>query len=185
MDENDEYSVLDAIRDLTESDRAFFGIVRFLDGNTRNHIVAAQMRNTNTAYQLLRMFITNPPHRETMVMNVPLSELLDPSGNLMRNFMEPVPIVPTPSQVLSGTEIVTVAPPDTQCSICQEDVTSVHTRIHHCGHRFHQLCIRQWFEVNPRCPVCRHDIRERRERRDLHSSASSTNNDNSMYPDEE
>jgi hypothetical protein len=33
------------------------------------------------------------------------------------------------------------------------------TRIRHCGHCFHSGCIGEWFSMNPRCPVCRHDIR--------------------------
>lgn len=176
--ENDDYTMLDAIRDITESDRAFFSIVRFLDGNTRNHLVAAQLRNTNTAYQLLRQRPV-APRQENVVMNIPLATLLDPSGNFMRSFMEPVPVVPSREQIRSATQIVTTAPPDTQCSICQEDITGMHVQIRHCNHRFHNLCIGQWFEVNPRCPVCRHDIR------DLQQNGAEENNVNRVHSDEE
>ena len=175
MDQNEEYTELHAIHDLTESDRGFFNIVRYLDSNTRNHLVAAQMRNTNLALQILRTSLS----QETMVMNVPLGEIL---GRGAQNFMDPVPVVPTTTQVRAGTEIVTTAPPDTHCSICQEPVTGVHMSIRQCGHRFHQACIRQWFEVNPRCPVCRHDVRESR---DLQSSDSDSDNDNRVHSDEE
>ena len=30
----------------------------------------------------------------------------------------------------------------------------------HCGHRFHVLCIDNWFQRNVHCPLCRHDIRD-------------------------
>ena len=175
MDEHEEYTELHAIHDLTESDRGFFNIVRYLDSNTRNHLVAAQMRNTNLALQILRTSIS----QETMVMNVPLGGLF---GGGASNFLDPVPIVPTQPQILAGTEIITNAPPDTQCSICQEPITGVHMKIRQCSHRFHQTCIRQWFEVNPRCPVCRHDVREAR---DLQSSDSDSDNDNRVHSDEE
>jgi hypothetical protein len=176
MENDEDYTMLDAIRDITETDRAFFNIVRFLDGNTRNHLVAAQLRNTNTAYQLLRQ----RPRQENIVMNIPLANLFDTSGNFMRNFMDPVPVMPNREQIRGATHIVTMPPPDTQCSICQEDITGVHTCLRHCNHRFHHACIGQWFEMNPRCPVCRHDIRE-----SLQTNATDNGNDSSMYTDEE
>jgi hypothetical protein len=179
MDEND-YSVLEAIRDITLTDRAFFSVVRFLDGNTRNHIVAAHMRNTSQMTVLLRQFMNaqqQEGRRENIVMNIPLNSILDPSGNFLRNFLDPVPVVPTAEQIRAATEndIHTV---DTTCAICQEVVTSA-TRIRHCGHCFHSQCIQEWFTMNTRCPVCRHDIR------DLRRNRSRSNNDNRVYSDEE
>ena len=178
MEEN-EYSMLDAIRDITLTDRAFFSMIRFLDGNTRNHIVAAQLRNTNQAYQLLRTYIIRPPVQDSVVMNIPLGNIFDPSGNFMRQFMEPVPVIATPAQIRLGTQTITTAPPDTTCSICQEDITGVHTRIQSCRHTFHSQCIREWFTMNTRCPVCRHDVR------DLRHDNGTTNNDSRMHTDEE
>jgi Zn finger protein HypA/HybF involved in hydrogenase expression len=179
MEQSDDYTMYDAIRDITETDRGFFNIVRFLDGDTRNHIVAAQLRNTNLAYQLLRLSVSRPAPQERFVVNIPLGQLFDTSGTFMRNFMDPVPITPSESQIHNATQIFTNAPADTQCSICQEDVIGVHVRIRHCNHCFHQACIRQWFEVNPRCPVCRHDIR------DLQPQETHNDNDNRVYADEE
>ena len=178
MEEN-EYSMLDAIRDITLTDRAFFSMIRFLDGNTRNHIVAAQLRNTNQAYQLLRTYIIRPPVQDSVVMNIPLGNIFDPSGNFMRQFMEPVPVIATPAQVRSGTQILTASTPDTTCSICQEDIVGTHTRIRACNHPFHSQCIREWFTMNTRCPVCRHDVR------DLRPDNDTTINDNRMHTDEE
>jgi len=182
--EEGEYTVLDAIRDITQTDRAFFNVIRFLDGNTRNHIVAAHMRNTSQMTSLLRLFMTSPQQAnrvENIVMNIPLNSILDPSGNFLRSFLDPVAVIPTAGQIRAGTQILTVAPPDTTCSICQEDITGVHTCIRHCNHPFHSECIREWFTMNTRCPVCRHDVRVGGLRHDN----DTTNNDNRMHADEE
>lgn len=175
-----DYSVLDAIRDITLTDRAFFSIVRFLDGNTRNHIVAAHLRNTSQMSMVLRQFMATQQReerRENIVMNIPLNSIFDPSGNFLRNFLDPVPVVPTQEQIQAATEnhIMTT---DTTCAICQEAVSCA-TRIRHCGHCFHSQCIAEWFTMNTRCPICRHDIR------DLRLDRSRNTNDNRVYTDEE
>lgn len=177
---DEQYTVLNAIRDITETDRAFFSMIRFLDGSTRNHIVAAHLRNTSQFGALLRMFVTQqqaPTRTENIVMNIPLSSILDPSGNFMRNFMEPVAVVPSREQIQAATE-THIQVTDTTCAICQEAVTCA-TRIRACGHSFHSQCIHEWFTMNTRCPICRHDIR------DLHRSNTITHNDNSMHANEE
>jgi hypothetical protein len=88
-----------------------------------------------------------------MVLNIPIGGM-DISGN----FFDPVIVAPTQQQIRAATdEHINVV--DTTCSICQESVTCA-TRIRACGHAFHGQCIDQWFTMNPRCPVCRHDIRE-------------------------
>lgn len=153
----DEYTVLDAVHDVMQTERTFYQTVRFLDGHTRNHIVAAQLRNTSVALDILRRYIAQPPTRTTtMVMNIPLA--MDISGN---NFFDPVPVVPSREQIAAGTENHIGVPAGTVCAICQDSVTCA-TRIRHCGHSFHSGCIDQWLQMNPRCPVCRHDIREQR-----------------------
>jgi hypothetical protein len=172
-----EDSVLDLIRELTQTDRAFFSMIRFLDGNTRNHIVAAHMRNTSQAYALLRLYLSQSNRPESIVMNIPLNSILDPSGNFMRNFLDPVPVVPTRDQITAATENH-VGVTDQTCAICQEGVTCA-TRIRACGHCFHSQCIHEWFSMNTRCPICRHDIR------DLRRGNTTTNNDNRVYSDEE
>lgn len=169
--------VLDLIRELTQTDRAFFSMIRFLDGNTRNHIVAAHMRNTSQAYALLRLYLSQPRQTESVVMNIPLNSILDPSGNFMRNFLDPVPVVPTRDQILAATDNH-VGVTDQTCAICQEAVTCA-TRIRACGHCFHSQCIHEWFSMNTRCPICRHDIR------DLRHGNTTTDNDNRVHSDEE
>ena len=146
----DESTILDALRDVMEADQAFFGIVRYLNGPTRSTLLAAHLRNTGAAINVIRQFATNS-QTTTMVMNIPLR--MDMSGN----FFDAVPVYPTQEQIRAATE-THVGLTNATCSICQDAVTCA-TRIRHCGHAFHGACIDQWLSMNPRCPVCRHDIR--------------------------
>lgn len=148
----EERDVLDILHEMLENERAFYGIVRFLDGSTRNHIVAAQMRNTSATVSLLRQYM-NQETTTNMVLNIPLGRL-DASGN----FFDPVTVAPTNQQIDAGTERH-INGGDSVCAICQEAVPCA-TRLRACGHLFHHSCIMQWFSMNTRCPVCRHDIRD-------------------------
>jgi len=153
-DMEDEDTVLDVLRELFETERTFYGTVRFLDGQTRNHIVAAQLRNTGLALQILRSFMDRPAQPQSLVMNIDLS------GNVLRNFLEPVPVVPTREELAAGTETGVAMRHTETCAICQDTIAQG-TRLRNCGHCFHADCIDQWLGMNTRCPVCRHDIRER------------------------
>lgn len=150
MSESPDYTVLDALRDILETDQAFFGIIRHLDGYARTHLTASHLRNTGSAMTILRQFMTNP-QTTRMIVNIPLR--MDMSGN----FFDPVPVVPTREQIRAATE-THVGLTNATCAICQDSVECA-TRIRHCGHCFHGACIDQWLSMNPRCPVCRHDIR--------------------------
>lgn len=175
--EHEEYSVLHAVRDILASERAFYQTIRFLDGQSRNHIVAAHFRNTSHTLDILRRVLTQQPAQTTMVMNIPLP--LGSNGN----FFDPVPIVPTQAQITAGTETHVHVAEGSVCTVCQESVTTA-TRLRACGHFFHASCIDQWLQMNPRCPVCRHDIREQRL---LHQPATNTNQheDSRVHADEE
>ena len=176
----DDYDVLDILREIAQTERSFHSVIRFLDGNTRNHIVAAHERNTSQMLAIVRSFMTSQQQAvrtESVVMNIPLNSILDPSGNFLRNFLDPVPVVPTTSQIIAATENH-VGVTETNCAICQEGVTCA-TRIRACGHCFHSGCIREWFTMNTRCPICRHDIR------DLRPGNYTTDNDNRLHSDEE
>lgn len=152
MDEDqDEPTILDLVREILETDRTFFQTIRFLDGHTRTNVLAMYLRNTAMAYRVLDTLQREPRHT-TMVMNIPLS--MDLSGS----FFDPVPVVPTQEQVRAAVDLHRGVPAGTVCAICQEEVSCA-TRIRACGHLFHGSCIDQWFQMNPRCPVCRHDIR--------------------------
>lgn len=166
MSEN--YDILDLLRDLTVSDRAFYQTVRYMDAGTRNHVMSAHYRNQSLALSIVRLYMTQ---EQSIVMNIPIN--LDISGN----FMESVPIVPSAQQIAAATESH-VNIPDAQCSICQESVACA-TRIRHCGHCFHSTCIGPWFQMNPRCPMCRYDIREYVSRSD-----NVYTNDSGMHTDQ-
>ena len=157
MEEDDHdygYEMLDVLHDVMVSDRTFFNSIRYLDGHQRSNAVIAHLRNTAQALHIIRQNAMNPPPTTTrMVFNVPLN--LDLSGN---SFFDPVPVVPTQAHINRAVD-THVMVSDTTCSICQEPVTCA-TRIRGCGHCFHGSCIQQWFSLNPRCPMCRHDIRQ-------------------------
>lgn len=175
---HEEYSVLEGLSDMWESDRAFYQMVRFLDGETRTAIVAAHIRNNAASIALMRTSLAVDiarPRTENVVVNIPLHLLLDPSGN--RTFMDPVAVVATAEQIQAATE-THVGVTNTTCAICQEGVTCA-TRLRECGHSFHGACISEWFTMNTRCPVCRWDIR------DLHSDDTDTTNDRGVYTDDE
>jgi hypothetical protein len=88
-----------------------------------------------------------------------------PSLNTIpHNFFDPVPIVPTQEQIAAAStiEVADSALAEHVCSVCQENFSvgeQVRT-LTHCGHRFHVLCIDNWFQRNVHCPLCRHDIRD-------------------------
>ena len=154
--------MLDVLREIFETERTFYGTVRFLEGQTRNHIVAAHLRNTGLALAILRTFMDRPAQPASLVMNIDLS------GNVLRNFLDPVPVVATPEQISAAvqTNVQTLA--NDTCSICR-DVMNSASRLRSCGHCFHPECINQWLGMNTRCPVCRHDIR------DQHTYSAPTN----------
>lgn len=86
--------------------------------------------------------------------------------NLFNNFMQPVEVYPTPSQIEAATRRVQYCnisrPINTQCPISMDEFidTDMVTMIRHCGHIFHTEQLTNWFRTNCRCPVCRYDIRD-------------------------
>ena len=165
--END--GALDTLCEVMETDRAFFAMVRYLDTTTRSALVAQHMRNTNNAMAVIRETIVArraqtaaTAQGDRVVMTFPLAMLLDPSGNMMNpdlpaNFMEPVPVVPTRAQIDRAVD--SHIHTEGTCSICQDTLTCA-MQIRACGHMFHAACLEEWFTMNSRCPMCRHDIRD-------------------------
>jgi hypothetical protein len=98
----------------------------------------------------------------------------DPSGNVpynnalnfLQQFYSNVPVFPSNEQITDGTLVgpfcQMVNPVNNSCPISLEpfDINTVVTQIRGCGHVFHNDSIRSWFATNPRCPVCRYDIRD-------------------------
>jgi len=116
-----------------------------------------------TEYTIPRQFFRN----DTIPNNNTNSNFnLDIFTQMFQNFMQPVEIYPTQSQVESATRNVRYCdisrPLNTQCPISMEDFddNNMVTVIRHCGHIFHTEHLMNWFRTNCRCPVCRYDIRD-------------------------
>ena len=74
------------------------------------------------------------------------------------NFLDPVPVLATPTQINNVLENVDMAQPS-PCAICQDTFTEHGAKIRLCQHSFHRACILTWFDTSCVCPVCRVDIR--------------------------
>jgi len=145
---SEDYGPLEALRDVLNTSRAFHQAMR--SSARRDELVALQLRNDHLALHIVRAWLLDdsPPGFDVVI------PLRGPS-----NFADNVPVTPSAEQITRATELrenVT----DTQCAICQEEVTTGATRVRHCGHCFHSSCIQSWFQLSVRCPVCRYDIRD-------------------------
>jgi hypothetical protein len=73
---------------------------------------------------------------------------------------------PTEQQILNATRLFEYADDMTdinnRCPITLEDFQENETvcQIKHCRHTFKEQSLRNWFQSNVRCPVCRYDIRD-------------------------
>lgn len=152
MSETLELDELDIVNAITHTDRIVFQSLRLLETSNRPAVIHQYLHNTSRLIGVLHERMRRPAITR-MVVNVPLN--MDVSGN----FFDPVAVVPTAQQIQTAVEQVSSVP-DTVCAICQEPITATASRIRHCRHCFHQDCISEWFTMNSRCPMCRHDIRE-------------------------
>lgn len=162
-----ELDELDIMNAITHTDRVVFQSLRLLETSHRPRVISQYLHNTSRLIGILSEHMRRPAITR-MVVNVPLN--MDISGN----FFDPVAVVPTAEQIQTAVEQVAVAP-DTVCAICQEPITTTASRIRHCNHCFHRECISEWFTMNSRCPMCRHDIRESA----LQTTPSQTTNESS------
>ena len=141
--------ILSIIRDVVDADRSFYTSPVFaLPEPIRGRTLLNQSRTTAAILEIMRMMVvhlTNIEVGDRFVLAIP-----DPE-------FEDVPIVATPAQIsASMTSFENLV--ETNCSICQDSLTSG-SRLR-CSHLFHTPCILNWFQMNARCPVCRHDIRQ-------------------------
>jgi hypothetical protein len=154
MSEDDQVNVLDILSEMYMTEREFFNVMRFMNAQTRNEALTTHQRINERTLLLLNRYLSLQERRPArVIMNIPLN--LSEHGNA---FWDSVNVPPTINQINAAVERL-IPVHDTTCSICQEAVTSA-TRIRHCQHSFHGNCINNWFDLNPRCPVCRYDIRE-------------------------
>jgi len=161
-----ERDVLDILHEMLESEQSFFRSLRFIDHTSRSHMIVGHMRNHSQMLAILRAYMLSSP-TTSMVLNIPLGAL-DASGN----FFDAVPVIPSAQEIRDATE-TNIQVHDATCSICQDNLTNA-TRIRYCGHTFHADCISQWFSMNTRCPVCRHDIRSLRVTRQQQDNENSS-----------
>lgn len=152
MDDENELNILDILHTIMETDRAFYQTLRFLNGD-RDRIMVTHQRNSAIAMSLIRLHSMRSSRMVQYTATIPLTF---PVG-----WDEPVVVHPTPAQISAGTAVVTDGDGvSSNCPICQDSLSVVHTRLTHCGHRFHPSCIAEWFTQSVNCPMCRHDIRE-------------------------
>jgi hypothetical protein len=86
-------------------------------------------------------------------------------NEILRSFLDPVPIRPTREQINAATTVRRFGdieqPVNSSCPICMDvfnendDVTQLF-----CGHIFTSSEIGRWFESHTRCPLCNVDIRD-------------------------
>jgi hypothetical protein len=132
--------------------------------------------NNNSANIFGRIMVNNRPYIIDSI-----SEFTIPRNNLNRrnrsqtediftqnfnNFLQPVEIYPTQSQIETATRHVRYCdifrPVNSSCPISMDEFNDIDmvTVIRQCGHIFHTEYLMNWFRSNCRCPVCRHDIRD-------------------------
>ncbi len=85
-------------------------------------------------------------------------------AEILASFMNPIPIRPTQEQIDRATRLFMTDANSTRdsCVICFDAITDgqAQRQVRTCGHSFHRECIDRHFQTSPRCPLCRHDIRE-------------------------
>lgn len=146
--------ILEILDSMYESEQSLHNLFRFLNAPTRNIAVLNSQRIQERTLALLNRIITmNIPTR--VVMSVPLTL----NGGANNGFWDPEVVRPTRQQIEGAVTRLATNVPEGNCAICQEAVGNGATVIRHCNHAFHGNCINEWFEMNPRCPVCRYDIR--------------------------
>jgi len=86
-------------------------------------------------------------------------------SNLMQNFLDPIEIYPTQTQIETATRVARysdiITPQNISCPISLDvfNDNDMVTLIRYCGHIFKTDEINRWFRSNCRCPICRYDIR--------------------------
>jgi len=148
--------IVPLLRDIVENETRFARLAVDLPEAARNRVMSNRHRETMVMLDILRTVVAPPRPRQL----VPRANFtIDLTGDLMRTFHEPVPVIPTNAQIASAVELNVSPPLNDLCAICQDGLVTPCTRLSRCGHHFHHTCITQWFGTSVRCPVCRNDIR--------------------------
>lgn len=144
----------------------------FRDTRDTGRVNRSQPRNQNV-----------PRREESYIFNldIPTTSMSNAFTSLFRNgaqssniqyyilpFNRPMENVPIPvsDEVIARTCRVYSYQEDTSGNTeCPIDLTPFNEgdevmEISHCGHRFRSSNLRRWFQTNPRCPLCRIDVRD-------------------------
>uniref|UniRef100_A0A6C0KI08 RING-type domain-containing protein n=1 Tax=viral metagenome TaxID=1070528 RepID=A0A6C0KI08_9ZZZZ len=125
--------------------------------------------------QIPQREFTRPAQRYRYTPSTLLSYVLSPNRHRV---FEDVIVSPSEQQITNATQIIDYSSENEynniNCPITLDEFTEGEQicRIRHCGHIFKEQALRNWFQRNVRCPVCRYDIRNYIPR----SSTDSSNN---------
>ena len=146
-----------------------------LDTNSRQQNSTRQQnsaRNQNRQQTSNRHNVNSNNVRYNNFVNEPIYNYPNVSSqnlripNLIYNFLEPIEIYPTPSQIEVATRVERFGditnPLNTSCPITLENFNENDQVlvIRQCSHIFSNSGLISWFRSNCRCPVCRYDIRD-------------------------
>lgn len=112
--------------------------------------------------QIPQREFTRPAQRFRYTPSTLLSYVLSPNRNRV---FEDVIVRPSEQQITNATQIIDYSSENEynnmNCPITLDEFTEGEQicRIRHCGHIFKEQALRNWFQRNVRCPVCRYDIR--------------------------
>jgi hypothetical protein len=134
-------------------------------GSSRRNNNNNNNNNNNRRWENNRPYIIDSVNEYIIPRNRRNNSSSELFTQILNNFLQPVEIYPTQSQIETATRRVRYCdisrPINTACPISMEDFNDndMVTVIRHCGHTFHTEQLMNWFRSNCRCPVCRYDIR--------------------------
>jgi len=148
-------------------------LTQILNSNQNTYSNNSRRNNNNRRWEnnSERILINNTPYiidsinEYVIPRNRRNNRVDDRLTQILNNFLQPVEIYPTQSQIETATRRVRYCdisrPINTACPISMEDFNDndMVIVIRHCGHTFHTEQLMNWFRSNCRCPVCRYDIR--------------------------
>jgi hypothetical protein len=161
-------SITETLNSLVDSNNQIrILLTQLLNSNQNSYNNSSRRNNTSN-----RRWENNRPYIVTDTINdyvIPRNRRNSDSNELftriLNNFLQPVEIYPTQTQIETATRRVRYCdisrPINTSCPISMEDFNDndMVMVIRHCGHTFYPEQLMNWFRTNCRCPVCRYDIR--------------------------
>jgi hypothetical protein len=160
-------------------------LIQILNSNQGSSRRNNNNNNNNRRWENNRPYIIDSVNEYIIPRNRRNNSSSELFTQILNNFLQPVEIYPTQSQIETATRRVRYCdisrPINTACPISMEDFNDndMVTVIRHCGHTFHTEQLMNWFRSNCRCPVCRYDIRTY----DTGSPSDFFNNNSSMIVD--